>query len=533
MNVVATKRKAAFTVQVKATLKAQKDATSGLVTCELRGQEHIIVPCIMIVEGVLFSSNADVPALALASEFGAVPEGWDGRPVVYNHPQVNGEAVSANRPAGWESEVIGQIFETNLDGSKLKANLWLDISRTPQVILDGIDQGQEFEVSTGLFALSEETSGLYQGQQYSTIWRNIVPDHLAILEPGSIGACSIEDGCGMMRTNNRKFEVYMNTSAQTSASKPSAKMCETCSLSMENCKCGGGSKSKKNNESAAGAAGCSCQAQTTTVAVANKRSWLNSLPKTFQLAVNKFLDKFKTNELSDKDVRAAIQTALDDLEGYTYCYIEAVFATSVIFTGLENSDYEWGMFQVDYSVAEGGAISIGSTVVEVRPETAYVPVVITGGAEEDDASMVANSAPQPLQESTMDLSKEQITQVATQVAEIMKTNATTAPVVEASSTKASTVDALLQGADSVVANQVRESVAFATNVRQNVVTNLVKKGYTEAELAGIPLATLSRMDSMGSVAAVPGVDFAANGVGQAALATNASDKFTAPTPVFG
>ena len=50
------------------------------------GVEHLVVPLVALVEGVLQSSNAETPELALASEFGKHFKGWNGRPVVVNHP---------------------------------------------------------------------------------------------------------------------------------------------------------------------------------------------------------------------------------------------------------------------------------------------------------------------------------------------------------------------------------------------------------------------------------------------------------------
>ena len=51
-------------------------------------KKHLIVPVVMIVEGVLHGSRG--PLLHLAEEFGKFPEVWNGIPVVINHPQKNG-----------------------------------------------------------------------------------------------------------------------------------------------------------------------------------------------------------------------------------------------------------------------------------------------------------------------------------------------------------------------------------------------------------------------------------------------------------
>ena len=189
-----------------------------LQTSQLNGQEHLIVPAVILVEGVLFSSNAEHPALALAEEFGIFPQSWDGRPVVYNHPKLNGEACSANSPAVWESDVIGLLFNSNTLGTRLRSSMWLNKDKTPPEIITILEEGGTLEVSTGIYALEEESEGTYNNEGYEVIWRNIVPDHLAILPPGTIGACSIADGCGAPRLNQAKanaVEELVGVSTQT------------------------------------------------------------------------------------------------------------------------------------------------------------------------------------------------------------------------------------------------------------------------------------------------------------------------------
>lgn len=498
MNVGAAHKNTSFAIRGK--LKFAANA-GQLMTSQLRGQEHIVAPCSMIVEGVLHSSNADHPALALASEFGAIPQGWDGRPVVYNHPVEDGNAVSANRPAGWESEVVGQIFNTRLDDKTLNAELWLDSSRTPQIVIDGLKEGKEFEVSTGLFALSDETAGIHGGKSYTTIWRNIVPDHLAILEPGLIGACSIADGAGL-RANGAKeptFEVYTMSTAQTSATQGN----------------------KKNDELAASPA--DLEAPHT-----NGRGLMSWMPKGIQMAINRLTAKLRSNELSDRDTRTAVNTALATLENYRYACVEALFSSYAIFSAMDAEDYEWHMYKIDYSVTDGGVITLGSTPVEVRPETAYVPVVIAGApAGEPAGNMQASTS----KETAVDLTKEQLAALATQVsdplqplvANMVKQALTPVEGVPGTTVATTAVTAPAQSAE------VTDALAFTANVRKELVTNLGKQGYTEAELAPISTTVLQRMAAKQGAP----VDFSANGVGgNTATPLAASANFTPPTPVF-
>lgn len=487
----------------------------------LRGQEHIVVPCVMLNEGVLHSSNAEHPALALASEFGAVPEGWDGRPVVYNHPEdENGQPVSANRPQGWDSGVIGYVFNTKLDGTKLRSELWVDTSRAPEVVISGLKDGTEFEVSTGLFATPEESSGVFQNEQYSEIWRNVVPDHLAILEPGSIGACSIADGCGTPRNNALRTQgMYMTKSAQTSGSSgtPSPKT-NACGSATTGCKCGGKPEMPAN--------------QIENVGI---RPMISRALQKLQAKVTSL---FMANELSDNDIRTAIQAGLDALdEKFAYPSVHAVFDSYVIFYAMLRDDYDWHLMKVSYSVAEGGAIVIGSDWVEVRPETAYVPVVVSGDTVADPELTASSSPTTTAKESTVDLTQEQLAEVAKQVASTLAANASaaaasTTPVAPAATTaepqKFETVEAMLANAEAPIADQVKEALAFANATRKSLVDNLVKAGYAEAELATIPLNVLRRM---GAPSSVSHVDY--SGLGGGNLNANAQpEAFTPPMPVF-
>ena len=152
--------------------------------------------------------GSDTPELALAEEFGANPLilEWYGR-VVVNHPEIDGEKVSASLPQIADKEKIGDIYNTTLDDKKLKLEAWIDLERAESLggviseTVKRLQSGEEIiEVSTGLFSNIEEKAGKFNEVDYEGIWRNVVPDHLAILSEAT-GACSIEDGCGVPRAN--------------------------------------------------------------------------------------------------------------------------------------------------------------------------------------------------------------------------------------------------------------------------------------------------------------------------------------------
>ena len=173
----------------------------------LMGRNHLVVPVVALVEMVLQSSTSENPELALAEEFGSNPLSWNGRPIVVNHPEIDGEKVSASLPDIVDKEKIGEIYNTTLDDKKLKLEAWIDLERAESlggIISDTVEKlqsGEEIvEVSTGLFSNIEDKNGKFNGEDYDGVWRNVVPDHLAILSEAT-GACSIEDGCGAPRAN--------------------------------------------------------------------------------------------------------------------------------------------------------------------------------------------------------------------------------------------------------------------------------------------------------------------------------------------
>lgn len=182
------------------TAQFRTNAEAAVRRTVFQGRDHLVVPVVMIVEGVLND------ALLLTEEFGIFPQSWDGCPVPVQHPSVDGIPVSANRPDVFEFANVGHIFNTHVQEKSLCAEIWLDIHKAEVLghgdMVTALSQGAVLEVSTGYYAFDELANGLYGDVPYSVIHRQIRPDHLALL-PGNVGACSVEDGCGT-RTNEGK-----------------------------------------------------------------------------------------------------------------------------------------------------------------------------------------------------------------------------------------------------------------------------------------------------------------------------------------
>lgn len=163
----------------------------------LNGRAHIVVPVVMMREGVHNGSAG--PLLHTTEELSASVSRWNGVPVTLMHPQVNGTFVSIADPNISNTFNIGVIYNANMDGDKLKAEAWIDNARinelSPQT-LQLINNNEAINVSIGTFSEDIPEQGEWNGETYQARTTNYRPDHLAIL-PNENGACSLNDGCGI------------------------------------------------------------------------------------------------------------------------------------------------------------------------------------------------------------------------------------------------------------------------------------------------------------------------------------------------
>lgn len=187
--------------QMQTLVNANREYTVRIVMHQ--GRRHFVVPVVMMVEGVHSGSNG--PVMHWAEDLGAFPGSWNGIPVVIYHPEdENGHYISANLPDVIDAEIVGRVYNTHMDGPRLRADAYLEESRLRAVspeALAHINQGLPLEVSVGVFSEEEHTEGQWQSETYHAVARNLRPDHLALL-PGGVGACSWSDGCGV-RTNEK------------------------------------------------------------------------------------------------------------------------------------------------------------------------------------------------------------------------------------------------------------------------------------------------------------------------------------------
>ena len=163
----------------------------------LEGKSFVVVPMVMLVEGVHNGSNG--PLFYPEEELQKTPETWNCKPVVVYHP----EKGSACTPEVLNTRKIGVIMNAKYDKKKkrLVAEAWMEEAMVKKVdnrVWNAIEEHEPLELSTGVYTDNELTEGEWEGEKYIAIARNYRADHLAVL-PDQTGACSLADGAGFIR----------------------------------------------------------------------------------------------------------------------------------------------------------------------------------------------------------------------------------------------------------------------------------------------------------------------------------------------
>lgn len=166
----------------------------------LQGEEYFVVPGVMLVEGVL-AGNAG-PKLYKGTDMKASVPLWNHKPLVVNHPNLEGDFVSACDPDMLEDHGVGMLLNTEYrsNPNRLATECWFNKGRLLKCakgIYNQLKKGKPVEVSTGLFGDIEPSVGTFGNKKYEGVVANYQPDHLAIL-PSTVGACSIADGAGLL-----------------------------------------------------------------------------------------------------------------------------------------------------------------------------------------------------------------------------------------------------------------------------------------------------------------------------------------------
>lgn len=169
----------------------------------LMGREYQVVPAVLVRSQVL---NNNLGATYLPPD--AITDSWaqaaNMAPVVVgDHPRSRGVAVSARDTSVLNARGAGFLFRTRADGDALKADVFLDASRSSDVegladVLASVNAGGRVELSTGFPVAIEEQPGVHNGKAYNRVVRPVGFDHLAVFDGDDLkGACSVDDGCGL------------------------------------------------------------------------------------------------------------------------------------------------------------------------------------------------------------------------------------------------------------------------------------------------------------------------------------------------
>lgn len=179
------------------TLSHSNSRTSIYKEVTQNGVDWLVVNCVALVEGVLNSR------FVASKEFGKFVQDWNGVPVVVRHPKQNGGSAKVPSP---DVPVVGYFYNAKMDDKRLVGECWLDkthllAANDGATIISRIKMGDPIEVSTGYWSNSLGGSGDYNGIEFALVDTEIHPDHIAIL-PDDVGACSLQDGCGLVRNSS-------------------------------------------------------------------------------------------------------------------------------------------------------------------------------------------------------------------------------------------------------------------------------------------------------------------------------------------
>lgn len=196
------------------------NAISGPVRREtLHGRPHLVAPMTMIVPGVLSGSKGAL--YYPEEEVGRDPSIWNGIPILHRHPEL---PRSGRDPIIIERQGLGHVYNSHTDHEGiLRGEGWFDEGRTKQIApeihkrLENAIKGKNrepVELSTGLFTDNQPANNGAKcpktGRSYQFIARNYKADHLAVFTDQR-GACSINDGCGVMNAEQERQLVLNET----------------------------------------------------------------------------------------------------------------------------------------------------------------------------------------------------------------------------------------------------------------------------------------------------------------------------------
>ena len=496
-------------------------ATGQIRTATYDNREHLVVPVVAMVEGVVWAVNSDVPEFVPAEELAETPHQWNGRGCFAGHPEDGGTQVTANTPRTLERS-FGLVFDTSshdriLQTRRLELSAWLDPSKAEALgpdsanVIRRLKAGEVVEVSVGCYVEAEDVDGEFNGKAYHGVWRNIVSDHLAFLGTGEKGACSVAAGCGAGRMATRHLVTAEGIRREEDMKEPGT---------------------------------------------GHRPAPPPGAKRTIAQRIAAFMSSLRDSEgNSDIDVRRALDDALRAVEpgfqGVSEVYPES---SEVIYYVMPGD--EWMMKRRNYTMTDGGIATLTDNAVEVEPVTTYEvvmaavskqPAVHNGGrTAEKEISMKSTEAITALTGcpcsgfTTADakalegFSEERLTALVEQSSArkaALDAAEKTKPVEEpkVAAAKAMTRDEMLAAMPDVKV-MLDERVARELAQKTELVTSLktaAASAYTEAELNAMDVTQLSKLATL---AKVETIDFSGRGAATPPRTPRAAETFVPPNP---
>ena len=421
-------------------------------TQTLLGTEYTVIPVIAMVEGVRIGANSQGAELGLASEFGKMPVTWNSKPVVLNHPKIGNNYVSANTPDILEEYFLGSIMNTKLVDNKLHMEAWLNTSLADKndefkAMFDRVLSGEVVEISVGMYVDAEESSGTYNGETYEYVWRNVLPDHLALLST-EIGACSVANGCGTNRI-------------QTSLQK-GADMLKTLA--------GYKDKDKKKKEPEL-AAECACEDKKPSI--------------TAEAAMLQHITQSISNELLSGDIYKLLSTALSS-EG-NYPYIIGYTTDYVIYEAWSDSDDSWNTYRRAVSIDSEG--------------------VVTFTSEPEAVALITKINPLNNQTTENNMTDELENKTAETPAATTPAATTETPAATTTSPAEVTVEQYIANAPKAIADVLAQSLKTQAEAKAAAIQSLKATNrctFSDATLAAMSLDELKAMQTLANVPSFEG-----------------------------
>lgn len=173
---------------------------NALPTVPVNKIEYAVAPCTSVVTGVLNNIfySSDVLNDSVSK--------WNNMPFTNGHT-----STSARTPVMMNEYQIGFVADTQFNNEKLTHNIYIDLNLLKEKNEDqynNIVEKKVIEVSTGLFGETVQQSGIHNNVEYESVMKLINPDHLALLH-NEVGACSIDDGCGI-KLNKKEVDPVEN-----------------------------------------------------------------------------------------------------------------------------------------------------------------------------------------------------------------------------------------------------------------------------------------------------------------------------------